>query len=401
MLSKRTIKSFENIIQNHGVKLTFNELALLKDIDSKNYRNYIIRYFKYRRDYQEVYDNNGIEEIIELFKIWLKREKTNKITIDLFYLYGLNEIEYSNYVNNKTSNMIHKSKTNPARWTHEDFVEKYGEGRALEIKKAKNTTSIDYFLKKTNNNLKLALKLQKERQTTFSLEICIEKHGKEKGIEVFNARQEKWQETLNSKPQEEIDNFNKKKNTFVIKTTDKLEYFDSSFNSIINRKNASYNDLDGFIDYQVLKYNNSVLSCRQFTPTEYYKNLTNAIKFLIPEDLWLEKTYGFHKTNKIIKSFYGYIHFVDEGILRSNLEFRFYENLKKFNIHFELEGYYPNSKMKYDFYLPTYDFYIEIAGMMNIKSYEEKMKLKVEKFGSIVILPNQIDSFFSETLNLL
>tara|TARA_R110000772_G_scaffold2410_2_gene8407 strand:+ start:26386 stop:27357 length:972 start_codon:yes stop_codon:yes gene_type:complete len=37
-----------------------------------------------------------------------------------------------------------------------------------------------------------SIKKVSERQTTFSKEICIEKHGKEKGIEVWLNRQEKW-----------------------------------------------------------------------------------------------------------------------------------------------------------------------------------------------------------------
>lgn len=41
-----------------------------------------------------------------------------------------------------------------------------------------------------------AIKMVSERQTTFSLEICIEKHGKEKGLEVWKARQAKWRSTI-------------------------------------------------------------------------------------------------------------------------------------------------------------------------------------------------------------
>lgn len=43
----------------------------------------------------------------------------------------------------------------------------------------------------------------KERQTTFSLEKCIEKLGEEEGTKRWLARQEKWQTTLNNLPEEE------------------------------------------------------------------------------------------------------------------------------------------------------------------------------------------------------
>jgi len=54
------------------------------------------------------------------------------------------------------------------------------------------TTTIEYWLKKTNGNLQEAQKLLKERQTTFSLEKCIEKHGLENGTKIWSKRQQKW-----------------------------------------------------------------------------------------------------------------------------------------------------------------------------------------------------------------
>lgn len=48
-------------------------------------------------------------------------------------------------------------------------------------------------------------------QTKFSLSICIEKYGKEEGIEVWKDRQDRWQSTLNSKSDEEKEEINKKK----------------------------------------------------------------------------------------------------------------------------------------------------------------------------------------------
>ena len=56
----------------------------------------------------------------------------------------------------------------------------------------KDTTKIEYWLEKTNNNLEEAQKLLSERQSTFSLNICIEKYGEETGREIWLNRQEKW-----------------------------------------------------------------------------------------------------------------------------------------------------------------------------------------------------------------
>jgi len=73
-------------------------------------------------------------------------------------------------------------------------------------------SNIDFWIKKGYSEIE-AKEMLSERQRTFSLEKCIKKYGLEKGQEVFNQRQIKWQETLNSKPQEEIDRINKLKGT--------------------------------------------------------------------------------------------------------------------------------------------------------------------------------------------
>jgi hypothetical protein len=74
----------------------------------------------------------------------------------------------------------------------------------------KGNNNIEYFLHKGYSEEE-AKKLLKERQTTFNLEKCIEKHGEEKGRKVWKDRQEKWQNTLNSKPIKERERINKAK----------------------------------------------------------------------------------------------------------------------------------------------------------------------------------------------
>jgi hypothetical protein len=51
--------------------------------------------------------------------------------------------------------------------------------------------TIEYYIKRGYTEEE-AKKLLKKRQTTFNKDICIEKYGKEKGIERWNKRQEKW-----------------------------------------------------------------------------------------------------------------------------------------------------------------------------------------------------------------
>jgi very-short-patch-repair endonuclease len=55
-----------------------------------------------------------------------------------------------------------------------------------------NTTSIGYWLKKTNNDVERAEQLLSQRQSTFSLKKCIEEYGEEKGFDRWKTRQETW-----------------------------------------------------------------------------------------------------------------------------------------------------------------------------------------------------------------
>jgi hypothetical protein len=61
----------------------------------------------------------------------------------------------------------------------------------LAIKDRISDTTIQYYINK-GYSLEDSEKLLKERQTTFSLEKCIEKYGYDKGYKKWTDRQEKW-----------------------------------------------------------------------------------------------------------------------------------------------------------------------------------------------------------------
>jgi len=77
----------------------------------------------------------------------------------------------------------------------------------IDYDKRVNNTDIKYYLNK-GLSYENAEKALSERQATFSLQKCIDKYGEDIGLDVFNVRQTKWQNTLNNKPQEEIDRIN-------------------------------------------------------------------------------------------------------------------------------------------------------------------------------------------------
>lgn len=72
------------------------------------------------------------------------------------------------------------------------------------IDKATRNTNLEYWIKKANGDKSQATKLLRERQSTFSLEKCISTHGELRGTQIWEQRQEKWQNTMQSKPPEEL-----------------------------------------------------------------------------------------------------------------------------------------------------------------------------------------------------
>ena len=96
----------------------------------------------------------------------------------------------------------------------EEKIKKINELKSKCVsKKEKNNTnplSVNYYTSK-GFSLDEAKQKIKERQTTFSLKKCIERYGLEKGKEIFEERQRKWQNTLNNLPQEELERIIKAK----------------------------------------------------------------------------------------------------------------------------------------------------------------------------------------------
>jgi G:T-mismatch repair DNA endonuclease (very short patch repair protein) len=66
----------------------------------------------------------------------------------------------------------------------------------------KNWNSYQYWMEKGHTEEE-AKKIVSEKQVTFSKEKCIERYGEEEGLKVWQERQRKWMETLDSKSDEE------------------------------------------------------------------------------------------------------------------------------------------------------------------------------------------------------
>ena len=132
----------------------------------------------------------------------------------------------------------------------EDNIQKAAKSR---LDNNSYTNTIQYWINKgyTEEDAKKQLI---NRQTTFSLEICINKYGEEQGRKVWLNRQENWQTTLNSKQPQEIERINRAKmwkgngyskisqelfNTIYENIIDKNVYF-ATLNSISGKNNEYF-----------------------------------------------------------------------------------------------------------------------------------------------------------------
>lgn len=149
-------------------------------------------------------------------------------------VHGLSQKEYKFKYGNqiKCKNIIDKMSSEANPWTKhggkyspfsksftaynnkdntEEIIEEL-KAKCVEIKKENNSNplTLSYYIAKGFTELE-AKELLRNRQTTFTLDKLIEKHGQEVGFERWKERQIKWLATLNSKSDEEKLEINKKK----------------------------------------------------------------------------------------------------------------------------------------------------------------------------------------------
>lgn len=108
-----------------------------------------------------------------------------------------------------------------------------------DYQKGKSWNSKEYWMNRGMSEDD-SIKLVSEKQSTFSLEKCIEKYGENDGRKKWKERQEKWINTLDSKSDEEKWKILKKKiflNTVHSKNSQEL------FNSIVKLSKVNENEL--------------------------------------------------------------------------------------------------------------------------------------------------------------
>jgi hypothetical protein len=246
----------------------------------------------------------------------------------------------------------------------------------------KTTSRIEYWISKGYSADEAKIKLT-ERQRTFSKEICIKKYGEDLGNEVFKLRQQKWINTLQSL--DNYDQINLKKNAY--------NYIQTSYNQLINRASFSEKTKEVILKYidssNINDFVDNVLSeidvKRYSDMSPYFSSNIVRTKFKLSsadiKNIFYSKTfYSLSKQTYGIPVYHNNIRFksVKEYLLALFFEER--------GIRYVYENNYPNSKFKFDFYLPDKNLYVEYYGMLDGKNennlneiqkhYQNKMLIK-------------------------
>jgi len=232
----------------------------------------------------------------------------------------------------------------------------------------KTPTRIEYWLK-LGHNFETATKLLHERQKTFSLEKCILKYGKDEGEKRFLNRQKKWISSLNKK---EFSKNSYKYNEINHSDLIKRSNFNEKRKELI-LSGITKNTINEFVEYivnnedikrvsDILPFVNSIIV------QTHYKTTSNVIreKFysLIPE-LINNNIYGF-------PIYYNGVRYKSIG------EYKIALFLNSEKISFLYERNYPNSKSRYDFYLPKYNLFIEYFGLLKNKDEKKYNQIQLD-----------------------
>lgn len=304
---------------------------------------------------------------------------------------------------------------------HQKLGGKSAASRPIEEIRKTSMRCKEYWLEHGYNDEEAKIKVG-EVQAVFSLDKCILRHGEIEGTKIFNDRQIKWQNTLNSKTTEEIETINKTKSL--------LSYFRflsrglSIEEAKIEMKKFLLSKSYTFFETQV-DFENYVLSEFKLDPFLYFypidllvKKFSRKQSFFILWDekfdvkMWLTENIKLkNPTGEIItkrsSNWPGtgigqWVMWTKGGkYLRSSNEIYFYQLLEECgfqeDVDYEIEKRYPNSRMRCDFYFIKNDVWLELAGSSN-EEYIQKMLFKQNTWGAEILYEKQYYADFIEKL---
>ena len=290
---------------------------------------------------------------------------------------------------------------------HQSRCGKKAAARPTEEIRRTSHRCIEYWLDKGYSEEDAKKEISKI-QSTFSLEKCIAEHGEEKGRELWQERQNKWQSNLNSKPQSEIDSINRKKShtieSYMLRGLTRDEAI-CELSAYLDRRGVYYcTDIHQYEVWVRKKFDEipslHLRSCADLKRILLNKSILMGFDLPIPFEEWI-LTLGIELRNyngKLIirngKNGYGrqfYNMWIEPKVLLKSMnEITFYFLLIDsgfvYKEDFLVNKRYPgNSNRFYDFYMIKFDKYVELAGDMSDESYADLMHMKQQTFGSVIL----------------
>lgn len=285
-------------------------------LNNNNHYNFIKKLLRY--------DNLDFYNLIRKITYYTSTDYSRiyEREVEYIFYYGIvnGKIKYNEYTNKISQKGKEAYSSGERIASYEHFYPKYyiergfSEQEAIDIvegrkKKAQqkskqvlqenpnlSTTKIGYYLDKgmSEDEAKEALR---NRQTTFSLEICIEKYGDGEGKKVWQERQDKWQDTMTSKSPEEILRINKLKVEGSLSSTtcgrskkeedfiSKLEYFYGIEieRNVILEENNLIRTFDGRYKNILIEFQGTYWHC---DPREYKSDFFHTIKKKYAQEIW-------------------------------------------------------------------------------------------------------------------
>jgi len=156
-----------------------------------------------------------------------------------------------------------------------------------------NTTQLKYWIDKGYNENE-SIEKRKERQSTFTLEKCIEKYGEINGLKKWNNRQINWKKSMKKSL---IENGNYKKdfsnvekdliNNLLlslpyINENNHYSYMNKQF-FIYDKKEKSFNSYDFVYKNKIIEFNGDYWHCN---PKIYKSDFLNLRKQMYAYEIW-------------------------------------------------------------------------------------------------------------------
>lgn len=318
------ISNLEPSLRKHLYELAFLNLDLTKENLKTLIKNNMIKTPPPGGTGKYYWISRGWDEEIAKAKYKLSREnkpkKISPFSID-FWLEKINPDTDELFTLEEADvkrNSLRPIK--PEYWVSKGYSEEDAISKAIETKSKNNISGAKGAKSKSKSSYrntskrckeywsckgydeKTAILKVKEYQTMFSLETCIQKYGEIKGKQKFIERQNLWQNTLNSKSDEEIERINKSKlsNGFSISKAEKeiFETLKSEFPNLKIQHCLKNSDnkrwiYDLCLNNKIIEYNGSYWHAdpRFYTPQSLINHKT-AVEVWENDRLKIENAYA-------------------------------------------------------------------------------------------------------------